>query len=79
MREQNELYGDLLNIRSISVNKNTIEHALRNLTEDAKRYSAEMVQYRDKYYSCEKDREEERLLLNQKVASLEEQYTSLQR
>lgn len=43
LKEQNDIYGDLLNIRSISIGKNTIEHALRNLKEDSKRYSAEMV------------------------------------
>lgn len=53
MKEQNDVYGELLNIRSISIGKNTIEHALRNLTEDTKRYSTEMVQYRDKFHESE--------------------------
>ena len=70
MSKQGELYGDILNIRSMQVGQNTIEHALRNLADDCKRYSSEMVAYRDKFHNLEKDRDEERQLLNQKVASL---------
>ena len=76
-KKQEEIYGEILNIRSIQIGQNTIEYALKNLADDCKRYSAEMVQYRDKYHSLEKDREEERKLLNQKVKSLEEQYASV--
>ena len=38
-----------------------------------------MVDFRDRLYQVEKDRDEERMLLNQKVASLEEQYAVLQK
>lgn len=38
-----------------------------------------MIQYRDKYHALEKDRDEERKLLNQKVSSLEEQYAAVQK
>jgi len=38
-----------------------------------------MVSYRDKLQESEKDRAEERLLLNQKVTSLEDQYSTLQK
>jgi len=38
-----------------------------------------MVSYRDKLLESEKDRAEERLLLNQKVSSLEDQYANLQK
>ena len=47
---------------------------MRNLADDAKRYSQELVTYRDKCIAMERDRDEERRLLNQKVSSLEEQY-----
>ena len=77
--KQSELYSDILNVRSMQVGHNTIELALRNLADDCKRYSSEMVAYRDKYHALEKDRDEERKLLNQKVASLEEQYAALQK
>jgi len=75
--KQEEVYGELLNIRSIQIGPSTIEYALRNAVEDSKRYSKEMVTYRDKLQQCEADRAEERRLLNQKVQSLEEQYASL--
>ena len=79
MSKSNELYSDILNIRSMQVGQNTIEYALRNLSDDCKRYSSEMISYRDKYHQLEQDRDEERKLLNQKVASLEEQYATLQK
>ena len=79
MSKQCDLYSEILNIRSMQVGHNTIELALRNLADDCKRYSSEMVTYRDKYHTLERDRDEERKLLNQKVASLEEQYASLQK
>ena len=78
-KRQAEVYGEALNIRTMQIGQNTIEYAIKNLADDCKRYSQEMVQYRDKYHALEKDRDEERTLLNQKVRSLEEQYTSLQK
>ena len=74
LAKQGEIYGEILNIRSMSLGQNTVEHALRNLADDAKRYSQELVTYRDKCITMERDRDEERRLLNQKVSSLEEQY-----
>lgn len=79
MKKQAEVYSEILNIRSMPTGSSSIEHALRNLTEDCKRYSNEMVAYRDKYHNLERDRDEERKLLNQKVSSLEEQYAALQK
>jgi len=38
-----------------------------------------MVTYRDQVLQLEKDRDEERMLLNQKVGILEERYTSIQK
>ena len=38
-----------------------------------------MIQYRDKSNQLEKERDEERQLLNQKVSTLEEQYAVLQK
>lgn len=78
-KKQSDVYSEILNVRSMHISQNTIEHALRNLADDCRRYSSEMVAYRDKYHSLERDRDEERKLLNQKVASLEEQYASLQK
>lgn len=60
MTEREKRYGELLNIRSISVGLNTIELAIQNAVDDAKRYSQEMVQYRDKSNQLEKERDEER-------------------
>lgn len=37
--KQSEVYAELLNIRSIAIGTNTIEFALKNLADDAKRYS----------------------------------------
>lgn len=79
MAKQGEVYGEILNIRSMQIGQNTIEYALKNLADDCKRYSQEMIQYRDKYHALEKDRDEERKLLNQKVSSLEEQYAAVQK
>ena len=62
--EQNTQYCDILSIRSMTVGQNTIEYAIRNLVDDSKRYSQEMVSYRDRLHQVEKDRDEERLLLN---------------
>mmetsp|Transcript_46030 Transcript_46030/g.60982 ORF Transcript_46030/g.60982 Transcript_46030/m.60982 type:complete len:144 (+) Transcript_46030:300-731(+) len=72
MRERESKYGEILNIRSMTLSENTLEHAMKNAVDDARRYSQEMISYRDKFNQLEKDRDEERLLLNQKVTSLEE-------
>lgn len=52
---------------------------MKNATDDARRFHQEMVNYRDSLMNLEKDRDEERLLLNQKVGSLEESYAALQK
>ena len=75
---QNDKYSELLNIKTLQVNEKNIEHAMRNITDDARRYSAEVVSLRDQLASITKDREEEKELLNQKLSSLEEQYTAYQ-
>ena len=76
VNEQREIQAEILNIRTMKTDKN-IEYALRNLADDNKRYSEDIVSLRDQLYNVQKDKEEERLLLKQKLSSLEEQYSSL--
>lgn len=77
--EQDQRYGEILNVHSLSVSADSIEVAMKNATDDARRFHQEMVNYRDSLMNLEKDRDEERLLLNQKVGSLEESYAALQK
>ena len=35
----------------MQLGQSTIEHAMRNLADDAKRYSHELVEYRDKFFN----------------------------
>ena len=43
LTEREQRYGELLNIRSITLGQSTIEHAIQNAVEDARRYSQEMI------------------------------------
>ena len=63
----------------MQVTDKNIEHAVRNLSDDCKRFSNEVVALRDQLHTCQKDRDEEKQLLSQKLNSLEEQYNVLQR
>ena len=62
--QQNDIYAEILNIKTLQINEKNIEHALRNTAEDARRYSSEVVSLRERLNAQIKDREEEKELLN---------------
>ena len=49
--EQSSIYADILNIRTMKSDKN-IEHAMRNLAADCKRFSNDIVDLRDQLMNC---------------------------